>query len=41
MNNLFIEILWKSVKDENIDLKACSTMTDEKKDLASLFYVLQ
>jgi len=37
MDNVFIERLWKSVKYEDIYLKAYSTMADVKKGLAAYF----
>lgn len=37
MDNVFIERLWKSVKYENIYLKAYGSMTEAKKGLASYF----
>jgi putative transposase len=37
MNNVFIERLWKSVKYEDIYLKAYSSIAEAKKGLASYF----
>ena len=37
MDNVFIERLWKSVKYEDIYLKAYASMAEVKKGLASYF----